>query len=96
MSDISDYRSIPDTTNEYQSELNKPKTSGLKQPSGIPSLSKVSRLCSSHDKKPELPPAATPKKSEYLLSYPLDLILNDHHEIHHVHLYKKKVKIKII
>ena len=42
-----------------------PKPSGIKPPSSIPSLQKVSRICSSHDKKPELPVAATPKKSEY-------------------------------
>lgn len=59
MSDVSDYQSIPDQSDNASSV----KPSGIKQPSGIP-LSKVSRICSSHDKKPELPQAATPKKSE--------------------------------
>lgn len=39
-------------------------SSGIKASSGS-SLSKISRICSHHDKKPELPDAATPKKSEY-------------------------------
>jgi hypothetical protein len=65
MSDVSDYQSIPDVS-ENPSASNIPKPSGIKHPSGIPSLSKVSRICCNHEKKPELPPAATPKKSEYL------------------------------
>lgn len=69
MSDASDYHSIPDqSVSEVASHI--PKPSGLKQPSGIPSLSsKISRICSSHDKKPDLPTSATPKKSEYETIY---------------------------
>lgn len=71
MSDASDYHSIPEqSVSESASASHIPKPSGLKQPSGIPSLSKISRICSSHDKKPDLPTAATPKKSEYkIISY---------------------------
>lgn len=44
-----------------------PKPSGIKPPSSLFSIPKVSRICSNHDKKPDLPVAATPKKSEYKL-----------------------------
>lgn len=46
------------------------KPSGIKPPSSTASsastssLHRVSRICSHHEKKPELPTAATPNKSE--------------------------------
>lgn len=43
-----------------------PKPSGIRPPSSISSLPKVTRICTNHEKKPDLPIAATPKKqSEY-------------------------------
>ena len=37
-----------------------PKPSGIKPPAAVP---KVSRMCEHHDKKPDLPTAATPSKT---------------------------------
>lgn len=66
MSDVSDYHSIPDqSASESASASHLPKPSGMKQPTGIPSFSKINRICSHHEKKPDLPISATPKKSEY-------------------------------
>lgn len=41
-----------------------PKPSGLKPPTASSSQTKISRICAHHDKKPDLPDAATPKKGE--------------------------------
>lgn len=58
---------MSDSTNEIPEHVisQLPKPSGIKPPSSLFSIPKVSRICSNHDKKPDLPVAATPKKSEY-------------------------------
>ncbi|XP_070496865.1 restin homolog isoform X3 [Chironomus tepperi] len=57
---------MSESTNEIPEHVisQLPKPSGIKPPSSLFSAPKVSRICSNHDKKPDLPVAATPKKSE--------------------------------
>lgn len=67
---------LPQSSENASSLIPKPKPSGIKPPSSSSSsaaaaavsssLARVNRICLGHEKKAELPTAATPNKSEYI------------------------------